>query len=308
MPRTVSVSLPSERTDDLLAEVRELQGLITLSVQKGVSLKPRGDLISVEVTDRDLKQLMQVLHRHGAAKDGEVSVSMAEAVGMVSASSGTAIGRDASSSSFEEMDYMIARESNMAIYRLLVMTMSGVVAVGGLASNSLHLVIGAMLVAPGFEPLVRISLGVVTRGPNWRWGLIDTAKGYAALLIGAATMALLLRLTGQPVLEGRGGYLSRGVLIDYWTTFTLTATVVTIAAGLSGALLIAAGRSVLTAGVMVALALVPSAALIGVGMASGDVHLAGMAAIRWVHDAVIVSVTALLVLAPIGLNRGQATT
>lgn len=303
MPRTLSVSLPSERTDSLLAQVRGLQGLITLSVQKGVALKPPGDLVGIEVTDRDLTQLMHILERHGAGNDEQVSISMAEAVGMVSPSSATAIGRDASSSSFDEMDYIIARESNMAIFKVLVMALAGVIAVGGFASNSVHLVIGAMLIAPGFEPLVRVSLGTVTRSPSWRWGLIDTAKGYAALLLAAATTTLLLILAGQPVLHGKSGYLPRGVLVDYWTTFTLTATIVTIAAALTGALLIAAGRSVLTAGVMVALALVPSAALTGAGLAAGDLEVAGLAALRWFHDAAIVAVSAFVVLAPIRLGR-----
>lgn len=305
MPRTVTVSLPAHRTDSLLEEIGRLPGLITLSVQRGISLRPAGDVVNLEVTDRTLTRVMHVLDGHGAGTDQDISISISEPVGMVSASSATAIARDVSSSSFEEMDFVIGRESNTDLFKMVVMALAGVVAVAGLASNAVHLVIGAMLIAPGFEPLVRISLGAVGANRAWRWGVIDTVKGYGALVLGAAASTLLLRGLGTKPLGDTTGYLSSGILVDYWTTFSWSSTVVTVAAGLAGAILIAASRSVLTAGVMVALALVPSAAMVGVGLAMWQIDLAGLSLLRWLHDAGIVMGTALLVLVVIRLRRGR---
>jgi hypothetical protein len=115
---------------------------------------------------------MQVLDRHGAGTDTRVSVTTNEPTGLMSASSATSIGRDASSSSFEETDFVIAGESNIAVYKTLVMALCGGLAVLGIVTSAVHLVVGAMLIAPSFEPLVRVSLGISVRaGPGdggWR--------------------------------------------------------------------------------------------------------------------------------------------
>lgn len=60
------------------------------------------------------------------------------------------------------------------------------------------------------------------------------------------------------------------------------------AAGPAGAPLVNANRAVLTAGVMVALALVPGAALVGLGIVAGDGVLFRDGAVRWLHDVLIV--------------------
>ncbi|WP_258805785.1 DUF389 domain-containing protein [Pseudarthrobacter sp. NS4] len=306
MPRTVTVSLPSHRTDSLLEEIRRLPGLITLSVQRGISLQPPGDVVNLELTDRALPQLMHVLEGHGSGTEQDVSVSIGEPVGMISASSATAIARDvSSSSSFEEMDFVIGRESNMDLFKLVVMAIAGFVAAAGIGTNAVHLVIGAMLIAPGFEPLVRVSLGAVGGNRAWKWGLLDTVKGYGVLVLGAAAGTLLLRSLGTRPLGDTTGYLSSGVLVEYWTTFSWSSTVVTIAAGLAGAILIAASRSVLTTGVMIALALVPSATLVGAGLATWQIDLAWLSFLRWLHDASIVVGTALMVIVAIRLRRGR---
>lgn len=76
--------------------------------------------------------------------------------------------------------------------------------------------------------------------------------------------------------------------MSYWSSVTLAGTLVAVVAGVAGALLVNANRAVLTAGVMVALALVPGAALVGLGIIAGDGALARDGALRWLHDALIV--------------------
>jgi ABC-type protease/lipase transport system fused ATPase/permease subunit len=64
--------------------------------------------------------------------------------------------------------------------------------------------------------------------------------------------------------------------------------VVSALAAIAGALLVVSHRSVLTAGVMIALALVPAAALIPVALIGGDATRAGWAALRWSTEAALV--------------------
>lgn len=177
------------------------------------------------------------------------------------------------------------------------MGISGVLAAIGLATNALHLVVGAMLIAPGFEPIVRFSMGMVSRNQGWRRGLMQTAQTYAALLLGAAITAGVLRLLGTSPLGQEESYLPSSVLVSYWTSFSATTFMVSVTAGVAGAILVASNRAVLTAGVMVALALVPGTTLVASGLVGGDAGIAGRGALRWAIDVVIVAGTSLLVFA-----------
>jgi uncharacterized membrane protein len=96
---------------------------------------------------------------------------------------------------------------------------------------------------------------------------------------------------------GVTSYLSPDSLITYWRTTSWTGVAVTVAAGACGALLVLLNRSVLTAGVMIALALVPSWSLSVAALVAGDAGLAGSALFRWVVEAVFVVVASVVVLA-----------
>ncbi len=64
---------------------------------------------------------------------------------------------------------------------------------------------------------------------------------------------------------------------------------------LAGAVLVAANRSLLTAGVMVLMALVPSAAIVGIGLATGQLGLARQGFFLWLADVGLVIGGSLLV-------------
>ena len=46
MPRVIEVSVPSEQTDQLVAELRSRDEVLGLRLQRGASLKPPGDVIT----------------------------------------------------------------------------------------------------------------------------------------------------------------------------------------------------------------------------------------------------------------------
>ena len=127
--------------------------------------------------------------------------------------------------------------------------------------------------------------------------MLDTARGYGALLLGAAACALLLSAFGTSLPEGTETYHSGAALVSYWTSTTLTSLVVSIAAAVAGVLLLVARRAVLTAGVMIALALVPALTMIAISAVSGDVDLLASAAVRWLVDVAAVVGASVVVLA-----------
>jgi uncharacterized membrane protein len=201
-----------------------------------------------------------------------------------------------SEATWEEMEVVIAKNSNATANALLVMAISGVLATIGIATNALHIVVGAMLIAPGFQPIVRIALGIVGKNGAWRRGISHTLQGYLALAGGAAGTALFLQAIGRSPLASEASYLPEGVLISYWTSITVPSLVVTSVAGVAGALLIATNRAILTAGVMVALALVPGAAIAALAIVSGDFDVAASGALRWLTEPGLVLLASMVVL------------
>lgn len=295
MPRTVEIAVPSEQTDQLLKALDSREEVLGLRLQRGTSLQPPGDIITISTTNRSMQRLVRLLDEHGIGSDPGTSMATSEPVSLIVPSATERLAHDTSEATWEEIESVAAKESNTTANALIVMAISGVLAAIGLATNALHLVLGAMLIAPGFEPIVRFSMGVVARNMGWRRGLMQTAQAYGALLLGATITAAVLRLLGTPPLGQEESYLPSLVLVNYWTSFTATTFIVSAMAGVAGALLVASNRAVLTGGVMVALALVPGATLIASGLIGGDVDIAGRGALRWVLDVVMVVITSLLV-------------
>jgi len=301
----VTISLPSDRASRLVEELSGFDGTLTLSRQQHVSLRPPGDVVTVEVPDTSLPSLFALLSTHGAGTDETVSVTTSEPTAVVSASAAEVLARDPATSSFEEVETTLEREATMGANKVAAMAAAGAVAATGILTNSVHLVVGAMVIAPGFEPFLKVALRVAGRGRSFGRAFTDLAAGWAALATGAALAALVLRLFGVSLDSPSGGYLAQGALVGFWRELTATATVVAVVGGAAGALLVIASRPVLTAGVMIALALVPGAALAGIAVVGGDPGLAADGALRWLHDAAIVTAVGGAVFAFYRWRRGR---
>lgn len=297
MPRSMEISIRPDKSQALIEECRKIPGVFGLRVYHGVSLNPPGDVVSVGVTDQDLPKLMRVLDRMGLGREEGLSMVTNQPVAVVSPSHSRAVDRDSNMATWEEMELAMGRESNKSIVTIAIMFIAGIIATVGLATNALHLVIGAMVIAPGFQPLVRIGQGFLVRAVSWRYGLIDASLGYLALLAGAVTTSLLSRSFGAPVTGEKSSYLPPEVLVNYWTSLSPSGVLVSAVAGMAGAMLIATHRAVLTSGVMIALALIPSLVIAGMGLVQWELSLVKSGLLRWGIDVVLVIVSSLAVFA-----------
>lgn len=289
MPRTVELSVPPKHTDSIISEIKKWDGLIGMRLQKNGSIQPEGDVLSMELTDASLSEFMLFMDKKGFLNDPSVSITTSHPLSIVSKSASSKTYSDVNEATWEEMVSILSKQSNMTISNMVVMFISGCLAVIGIVTNALHLVIGAMVIAPGFEPIVRIPLGFISKSINWKNGIGDTAKGYISLIAGAAVTTIVLELLGKNTVSGESSYLSSGVLISYWTSVTVPSILVTVVASIAGGIIIATHRSVLTAGVMIALALIPAAAILAIGVVTGDADVALGGLRRWLIEVGIVA-------------------
>lgn len=238
---------------------------------------------------------MLLLDKRGLLQDTNVSVTTSHPLSVISKSSSLMVTTDRGESLWEEALKHINNQSNMTLNSLGIMLLTGFVAVIGIVTNALHVVVGAMVTAPGFESITWISLGLTTNHYDWKHGLIDTLKGYAVLLAGAMVSALVMQLLGKDIIEGSSSYLPAGALLNYWTSITTESLLISAAAAVAGAFVIITNWSVLTAGVMIALALVPATSITGMGLVAGEFEVAGKAFTRLLLDMGLVAVFTALV-------------
>lgn len=290
MSRNIQVSLPSEQTDKILAKIQKMNGLIGLRVHRKASVHPSGDVIDLDLVNSEVNAFLILLEEEDLLHHKMVTVTTIEPTNIISRSSSEQILNETQETSWEDVLKDILNESDMDLNTLLVMFLSGVIAAIGISTNSLHIVIGAMLIAPGFEPVSRLVMGLVAKHREWKRGGMDILKGYAVLIAGSIAGGLMIKIWGHDVIPGTSSYLSAGALPEYWSSITFGSLVVSIVASVAGGIIIMTNKSLLTAGVMVALALVPAASLIGLGLVEADFQLMKIAFIRLLLELSIVAV------------------
>ena len=293
MPRTVEVTVAPERREALLDRVGKIDGVAAVLVYPGVSRQPPGDLVVVRGTNQAAEGTTRTAVELGLLDDGCLTIT--EPLGLIAGKRRKAIVDDASDSTWEEMDTLLRRDSNPSHNFLALMLLAGAVAGAGLTLDMLHIVIGAMLIAPGFEPLVRIAVGTAGGlGDAARRGVSATLIAYLVLAVGAAA-GMLATVWLDPGISLAS--ISEQSWVRYWTSFNWTGAIIAILAGLAGAIVVNSHQTVFATGVMIALALIPSMAIFGMGLAAGEPDLAVRGLGRWGVDVACVIAASLAVFA-----------
>jgi len=154
---------------------------------------------------------------------------------------------------------------------LWMMLLSTVIATAGLFLSSPAIVVGSMVLAPIVSPMLTASVGTVR---NDRGVVLESLQmqglGIGLSVVGAFLFSLLVRyffgvpgILDVPMME----------LISIRSSPGLLSVVVGLAAGAGGAFGLATKGNVTIVGVMVAAALIPTAAAAGIGFAWGELAL-----------------------------------
>jgi uncharacterized hydrophobic protein (TIGR00341 family) len=178
----------------------------------------------------------------------------------------------------EERSDRIAREELAARARdlapewrtfVVLTVVSAMVATAGLLLDSPAVVVGSMVIAPLIGPAMATSTGSVVddRDLLLRGVKLQIAGGLLAVF-GAAAFAILLRIGHVVPLEAAEVFAISEVrerLVP-----DVLSLVIALGAGVAGALSLSTGVSTALVGVMIAAALVPPTAVVGIGLAWGD--------------------------------------
>lgn len=293
MHRTIEITLPPAATDAFVAAVRGNEHVAGVEVRRGASVEPAGDVVAVHALNRGADDVLRAVER--ARRHGPVSVATSELASLSDSRHQHAIDRDVDEAVWEELETGLRHQGQVTQNYLALMALGGAVsAVGALSEPSVAMIayVASAVIAPGFEPVAKIALGLVLRrGEVLKTGLVSTLAGYLVLILAAAATWWGLHAAGA---VEAGDFLGGDALKH---TIDPSAEVLLVAAcgAVAGAVMQASYRRSVIAGALIALRIIESAGVVGVALALGRFDLAGQSLQRLATDASFIVVAGLVV-------------
>jgi uncharacterized hydrophobic protein (TIGR00271 family) len=198
----------------------------------------------------------------------------------------------------------LSRQEQMTVYRqvrrdarpdvdfFIMMGLSGIIATYGLLQDSTAVIIGAMLVAPLFTPILAFSLAIVQGDIRLLRLAFESALKGVALAIGLSVF--LTALSPLRVVTHEIASRTHPNLFDL---------AVALASGAAGAYAVA--RKDVAAslpGVAIAAALVPPLGVVGVGLAMGDPGIAGGGGLLFTTNLIAITLAGSVTLLLLGFR------
>jgi hypothetical protein len=292
--RAIEIIVPPSHTDELIHELEQLEGVIRLSVVRGASVKPPGDVVTVDALNREADEVLRLAD--AARKQGHVSVTTGEVTSIIDPEHERKVANDVDETLWEEVETGLRHQSQITSNYLALMALGGVVGAIGLVmegTSQAVAFVAASIIAPGFEPLAKIPTGLALR--RWdvaRTGLTSAGAGYLALVLSAALAFLVLRLAGVATVEEFVGNSEIDTLADP----TLREILMSACGAVAGMIMIISYREYLIPGALIALEIIEAAAIIGVALAAGEPAFVYEGVERLVLDSVLIVVGGVIVV------------
>lgn len=293
----LQVICPSERKDAVLQILEGSSGVANITVVAGGGYDPPGDLIGGDLVEEAASFVIDDLRDLGLAKDGSISVQSIDAV-VSNAALHAALATPGSAGDavlWERVEENVARQAEPSYTFYLLLVIATLIASLGLLTDSLVLIVGAMIVGPEYGPLSAISLGSVERrGYLVKQGLWAIIVGFPVAI--GVTAAFTAVARAADLAPPELGDLERQ-LTAFVSHPNLTSVWVALLAGAAGMLSILGGGSGTLIGVLVSVTTVPAAANVGIGIAYGHPAEVDGAGLQLIINLVAIVFAGVVVLA-----------
>lgn len=274
---SVRVICPATLTEATLALLRATPSLSSLSHYPRASIDPPGDVFVIEVQREAVNALVDDLSALGVAHEGTIVIS----------EPGTWVsqrGLDAEMSSLHPDEVVWAEviedayeQTTLTPIYLAFMIMATLLAAIAVITDSVILVIGAMVLGPDFMATIAMGLALVRRRPRLLKQSIRTlvigfavAIAVTALLVAVASAASLV--DAEAITGPRPG-------TEFIYTPNVWSFIVAIIAAAAGVLSMTSSLSTGIIGVFISVTTIPAAGNVALGLVFGEWHqVAGSAA------------------------------
>ena len=295
--RALQIAVPSEELD----AVREV--LDDLSVPYTVAAPADDDDAALCLTAVPTGKLEAALEQLRAAGIDEQTLTVvSEPVSVLSAQAEAV--EEAVAAETETDPEQVAREELLTATRDLLRAprtfvaltaISAVVAVAGVITDAAAVVVGSMVIAPLVGPAMATSVGTVLGDSRlFRRGLARGVGGLVVAVLAATVVAVVIRALGLGPVAAELTAIGQ---VSVRTRPDLLTLAVALGSGAAGAISLSGAVASTLVGVMIAAALVPPIAVVGIGLAYAEATLVIGAATVLAANIVAINLTALLTLA-----------
>jgi uncharacterized hydrophobic protein (TIGR00271 family) len=263
------IVVASTQAEEAIAFLQATPSVINLIRLPGAAQKPDGDVILCDVAREDGSRVITELRRQGIPHTGSIVINYIDTSISDAAREAEDIAPGAVGDAvvWETVRARAVEEAAPSFTFMGFMVIATLIGAMGILTDSLVLIIGAMIVGPEFGPLAGISVATVER----RWGLVfrsagALAIGFPAGITAAFLMTLILDWTGVAP-DAISASREATLFISHPDTYSV---LVAVAAGAAGTLSLTTAKAGALIGVLVSVTTIPAASNIAVAAAYRD--------------------------------------
>jgi uncharacterized hydrophobic protein (TIGR00271 family) len=228
----------------------------------GAGRKPAGDFIQCVVGAELCSVVVSVLTELGVADRGSITIDRLDAAVSV-----RHVDRDPGAVVWEELEQKTATMAKLSTGFLIYLMAATVIAAVGILTDSVVLIIGAMVVGPEMGPLAGLSVGVIRRRRELvRQSLITLVIGFALAIVAAFVVTWAFRGTGVAPVTLDASQHPATLFISRPDAFSV---VIAAICGVVGMLSLTTASSGTLIGVLISVTTIPAAGNFGVAAAYG---------------------------------------
>jgi uncharacterized hydrophobic protein (TIGR00271 family) len=255
--------VPSETAATALAYLEGLEPVTDVVHSPGAARKPPGDFVQCVVATDAASSVVSALQELGIGLHGSITLDRLDATVSVAADRLEQRGGDAVV--WEEVEDRAASMTALTTSFLVYMMAATVIAAVGILTDSVVLIIGAMVVGPEFGPLAGLCVGIIQRrGDLVRQALISLAAGFALAIAAAYAATWAFDVGGVAPGRLEASLHPATLFISRPDAYTY---VIAALAGIAGMMSLTTASAGTLIGVLVSVTTIPAASNFGVALA-----------------------------------------
>lgn len=283
------VVCPQETVDRIVAEFSEDDAVLHIAVVDVRSAKPAGAVVLFDVVSEAGDRIVRSLRAMKVDRDGAIMMTRTAATFSHRVRDAELLipGESTTAVVWEEVEARVRDESGLTPTFVALTTVATIIAAVGLMTDSLVLLVGAMVVGPEYGALMSIAIGIKKRS-SWRIkrGLVTIGVAFTFAFVITAILTWIVEALGwlpNSFVRGDNPLTAFVTRPDHFTV------VIAFAAAIAGTLSLTQVKAGTLIGVMVSVTTIPALAAMGVAAALGHWRdLAGSAAQLLVNIVIIV--------------------
>jgi uncharacterized hydrophobic protein (TIGR00271 family) len=306
------VYCPAELSADVQQVFAVTPTVSSRALYSGASQVPAGDVIEADIPREAANEIVDALIALGVQEQGSIQLlpvgTWISRTGL--AAEHRAPGEGADAVVWSEVIERAYSESRLTWAFITFMVLATLLAAIAIVTDSVILVIGAMVLGPEFVPIAALGLGLVRRRPHlFRQAARSLAIGFSVSILVTAAIALVARLGGLVTLADISVEQRPGTAFIYEPN--VWSLVVAVIAGAAGVLSLTSGKSGGLVGVFISVTTIPASGNIALALVFAEwtelwgsvttlvVNIIGMALAGWLTLALQQSVWS-------GISRSRA--